>query len=79
MQKEENRDPEDAHLLQKLVTEHPQIAEAVELTEGFALLLHQRQAAQFDPWLLKALKSQLKPFKGLPRGYLRTMKLSKQA
>ncbi len=68
LQKAENRDPEDAHLLQQLVTEHPQIAEAVELTEGFALLLRQRQAAQFDPWLLKALKSQLKPFQRFAEG-----------
>jgi len=35
---------------------------AIELAQGFAQFVRQRQPEQLDPWLEKAFKSQLSPF-----------------
>ncbi len=66
--KEENRKPEETELLERLVTQHPDLATAVELAEEFLQLLRQQQAEAFDSWLMKALKSPLKSFEKFAEG-----------
>jgi transposase len=58
----ENRDADDKKLLAQIVAHHSALALAVELADEFLQLLRQQQADDFDDWLMKALKSSLKPF-----------------
>lgn len=44
------------------MAQHPDLAEAIELAQSFALLVRQRQSDQLDCWLEQAQKSQLSPF-----------------
>lgn len=57
----ENWEPDDARLVQAMA-QHPDLMEAIELAQSFAFLVRDRQPEQLDPWLEKALKSQLSPF-----------------
>lgn len=68
LQKESNRDTEDTKRLEYLVAQHPNLAAAVNLADEFLELLRQRQADDFDTWLMKALKSTLKPFQKFAKG-----------
>ncbi|BBC26681.1 ISL3 family transposase [Pseudanabaena sp. ABRG5-3] len=58
----ENRDSDDTKLLTQIVAQHSALALAVELADEFLQLLRQQRAEDFDDWLMKALKSSLKPF-----------------
>lgn len=66
--KEDNRDSEETEVLERLVTQHPDLATAVDLADEFLQLLRQQQADAFDGWLMKALKSPLKPFQKFAEG-----------
>lgn len=66
--KEDNRDPEETELLERLVTQHPDLTIAVDLADEFLQLLRQQQADAFDGWLIKALTSSLKPFQKFAEG-----------
>jgi transposase len=58
----EHRDSDDTKLLAQIVAQHSHLALAVELADEFLQLLRQQRADDFDDWLMKALKSSLKPF-----------------
>ena len=58
----ENRDSQDTKLLAQIVAQHSALALAVELADEFLQLLREQRADDFDDWLMKALKSSLKPF-----------------
>jgi transposase len=57
----------DLHHLAQL-TEHPALAEAVELAQDFAALVRQRQPTRLDLWLARAATSALPPFRRFARG-----------
>lgn len=52
----------DTKPLTQIVAQHSALALAVELADEFLRLLRQQRAEDFDDWLMKALKSSLKPF-----------------
>jgi transposase len=64
----ENRDSDDTKLLTQIVTQHTALALAVELADEFLQLLREQRADAFDDWLMKALKSSLKPFVQFAQG-----------
>ena len=66
--KADNRDSEEIELLEQLVKQHPDLTTAVDLADEFLQLLREQQAEAFDGWLLKALKSSLKPFQKFAEG-----------
>ena len=66
--KREERERKDTEVLRRLVTQHPDLAIAVELADEFLRLLRQRQGEAFEAWLMKALKSPLKPFQMFAKG-----------
>lgn len=63
VQRPENRSLEDKELIEHLVKQHPNLAILVELSDEFLQLLRQRQADEFDGWLMKALSCALQPVK----------------
>jgi transposase len=58
----EYRDAEDNKLIAGIVSQHTALALAVELANEFLVLLREQQPDAFDDWLLRAVKSSLKPF-----------------
>jgi transposase len=68
LKRKENRDTEDQKLLSLLIAEHPDIAQAIELSESFLQLIRQRKSDGFDDWLMSAVKSSFKPFKTFAAG-----------
>lgn len=52
----------DEQLIALLTAQHPQLAEAIELGQGFAQLVRTRQPEQLDFWLIQAENSILSPF-----------------
>lgn len=68
VKREENREREDTEVLRRLVTQHPDIAIAIELADEFLRLLRQQQGEAFEAWLIKALKSSFKPFQTFAEG-----------
>jgi transposase len=58
----EHRAAEDTQLVIQIASQHPTLALAVELADEFLVLLREQRADAFDDWLLKAVKSSLKPF-----------------
>lgn len=58
----EYRNSQDIKLLAQIVAQHSNLALAVELADEFLQLLRQQRSDAFDDWLIKALKSSLKPF-----------------
>ena len=68
MRREENRDEEDQRILAQLQEQHEALAEAIELTQGFASLARHRQGDQLDSWLAKAAKSSLQVFHRFAKG-----------
>jgi transposase len=73
LRKPESQLPEDEQLIALLTAQHPDLAEAIELAQGFAQIVRQRQPEQLDPWLTQALMSNLTAFcrfaKGLREDY----------
>jgi transposase len=59
---------QDHHQLAQLITQAPELAEAVALAQDFASLVRQRQPAQLDPWLARAATSALAPFRRFAKG-----------
>jgi transposase len=68
MRREEKRDDEDKALLQQLQKQHPEFAEAIELSESFACLVRQRHPEGLDFWLEQAGKSCLTAFQRFANG-----------
>ena len=68
LKREDNREPEDMELLAQMVAQHPDLAIAVDIADEFLQLLRQQQADTFEVWLMKALKSSLKPFQTFAEG-----------
>jgi transposase len=68
LKRTENRDTEDLQLLTRLVSQHPNLAMAVDLADEFLQLLRQQKAELFDDWLMKAFSSSLKPFQAFAEG-----------
>jgi transposase len=66
----ENRKIEETEILNQLTQQHPDLASIVEIADGFLQLLRQRQADQFDDWLLKTLASSIKPLQTFAKGLL---------
>ena len=64
----ENRQAEDADLLEKVVQQHPDLALLVELANEFLQLLRQQQAEAFDDWLMKALSCAIQPLQTFAKG-----------
>jgi transposase len=62
LKREENQNSDDTKLLAQIVAQHLNLALAVELANEFLQLLREQRAEDFDDWLMKALKSLLKPF-----------------
>lgn len=69
--KEENREPQEMELLNKLVRQHPNLANLVDLAHEFLQLLRQRQVEAFDDWLNKALGCQIQPLKHFAAGLMK--------
>jgi len=53
----------DEQLIALLTAQHPELAEAIELAQGFASLVRQRQPEQLDLCLTQADNSNLSPFR----------------
>ncbi len=68
MRREEKRDDEDKILRSQLQDEHAELADAIDLTEGFAQLVRQRLPEGLDSWLERAAKSGLTAFQRFARG-----------
>jgi transposase len=68
LKRTENRETEDLEVLEKLVSQHPSLAMAVNLADEFLQLLREQKAELFDDWLMKALSSALKPFQTFAAG-----------
>jgi transposase len=63
------RATEQAHRqLARLITQAPELAEAVALAQDFAALVRQRQLTNLEPWLVRAAASPLPPFRRFARG-----------
>jgi transposase len=59
LRRPENRDPEDEQLLARLIAQHPDLAEAISLSQEFAQLVRNREPEQLDIWLARAVGSHL--------------------
>jgi len=68
MRREEKRGDADKALLDQLQEQHPELAEAMELSESFARLVRQRQPEGLDFWLEQAGKSCLTAFQRFASG-----------
>ena len=66
----ENRQPEEAELLELVVQQHPDLALIVELADIFLELLRKQQVDGFDDWLVRMLASPIKAFKTFAKGLL---------
>lgn len=66
----ENREPEEAELLELIVQQHSDLALLVELADTFLGLLREQQADGFDEWLKTALTSPFKALKTFAKGLL---------
>ena len=70
VKRQENRNREEQDLVEKLKTQHRDLATAIELADEFLQLLRQRQGGAFEAWLLKVMKSAFKPFQAFAEGLL---------
>ncbi len=68
MKRAEKRDDDDQVLRRQLRDQHVELADAIDLTEGFSQLLRQRQPEGLDSWLERATKSGLTAFQRLSNG-----------
>ncbi len=55
-------------LIADLKTQHPDLATAIDLTQGFTKLVRERLPQQLDVWLEQALSSSMKLFQGFAQG-----------
>lgn len=63
LRKQESQQPNDEQLIEKLIAQHPDLAEAINLAQGFASLVRQRQPLQLEQWLTVADSSNLPAFR----------------
>jgi transposase len=49
-------------MINHLTEQHPHLATGIELAQGFAKLVRERQPEKFDSWLEQAENSHLAPF-----------------
>lgn len=66
----ENRQAEDTDLLERVVEQHPSLFSLIGLADEFLQLLRQRQADDFDDWLVKAAACSIKPLQTFAAGLL---------
>jgi transposase len=64
----EQRDAEEARPLAQLRAQHPDVAEAVALTQDFADLVRQRQGAQLATWLARVAQSPIVALQRFAKG-----------
>lgn len=70
VKRNEKRNREEQDLMEKLKTQHLDFTTAIALADEFLQLLRQRQGEAFETWLMKAMKSSLKPFQAFAEGLL---------
>lgn len=63
LQRQELQKPDDEQLIARLKAQHPSLSAAIELAQGFAFLVRQRQPSQLEQWLEQAIHSGLEPFR----------------
>jgi transposase len=63
LRKQESQLLEDEQLIALLIAQHPDLAEAIKLAQGFAQIVRQRQPEQLDPWLAVADISNMTAFR----------------
>ena len=63
LRKHESLQPNDEQLIALLIAQHPDLAEAIELAQGFALLVRTLSSEQLDPWLELAEHCHLSAFR----------------
>jgi transposase len=68
MRREEKRDDEDQDLIRQLHERDAELAEAIDLSEGFAELVRHRQPEGLDGWLERAATSGLTAFQRFASG-----------
>jgi transposase len=68
VRREELRDEEEAQQLAQLRAQHPEVAEAIALTQDFARLVRQRQGTQLDVWLARVAQSPVVPLQRFAKG-----------
>ena len=61
LRRPENRDEEDEQLLERLMSQNPNLAEAIELSQDLADLVRNREPKQLDIWLMRAAQSHSGP------------------
>jgi transposase len=64
----EQRDAEEAQQLAQLRAQHPEVAEAIALTQDFAPLVRQRQGEQLDAWLARVAQSPIRALHRFAKG-----------
>ncbi|MCU0552310.1 MAG: ISL3 family transposase [Leptolyngbya sp. Prado105] len=68
MRRADQRTDVEQVLIADLKTQHPDLAAAIDLTQGFTKLVRERLAEQLDVWLEQALSSSMKLFQGFAQG-----------
>jgi transposase len=62
LRRPEKLEPDDEQIIKQLTQQHPDLATAIELAQGFASLVRQRQPQKLEEWLEQAGRSHLAPF-----------------
>jgi hypothetical protein len=68
LQRETTRTEAETQQLAQLHAQHPEVAEAIDLAQGFVTLVRQRQPEALDPWLKRATISTLEPLQRFATG-----------
>jgi transposase len=68
LRREEQRTEDETQQLAQLRAQHAEVDEAMTLAQDFATLVRQRQPAQLDPWLKRAITSTLEALRRFATG-----------
>jgi transposase len=68
MRRADQRTDAEQVLIADLKTQHPELAAAIDLTQGFTKLVRERLPQQLDVWLEQAMSSSMKLFRGFAQG-----------
>lgn len=68
MRRADQRTDVEQVLIADLKTQHPELAAAIDLTQGFTKLVRERLPQQLDIWLDQAMSSSMKLFQGFAQG-----------
>jgi transposase len=68
LRREDTRHEAEAQLLAQLRGQHPDIAEAIELTQDFAYLVRQRQGEHLDAWMARVAQSAIVALQRFAKG-----------